>query len=249
MALCDDVRGYWNSRAEGYSLRNCDELDGPEGEALAALFREVLDPKPGMTALDAGCGPGIMGLTLAKLGCRVTGVDLSPEMIDRARENAEARGLDAKYMLGDASDPALEPGSLDLIVSRWVVWNLPAPADAYRRWMLLLKPGGRFLVIDGNHYLPLFDERYAALHEVTAPPPGHAEKYVRGVDFTVMDRIAHSLPLSRIDRPAWDVEVLGSLGADVRIVRKKTGEVAVKGAAERLVTEFCLVAEKKRGLD
>ena len=54
MALCDDVRGYWNSRAEGYSLRNCDELDGPEGEALAALFREVLDPKPGMTALEAG---------------------------------------------------------------------------------------------------------------------------------------------------------------------------------------------------
>ena len=132
-------------------------------------------------------------------------MDLSPEMIDRARENAEARGLDAKYMLGDASDPALEPGSLDLIVSRWVVWNLPAPADAYRRWMLLLKPGGRFLVIDGNHYLHLFDERYAALHEVTAPLPGHAEKYVRGVDFTVMDRIAHSLPLSRIDRPAWDV--------------------------------------------
>ena len=72
---------------------------------------------------------------------------------------------------------------------------------------------------------------------------------MNGADFTIMDRIAHSLPLSRIERPAWDVEILESLGADVRIVREKTGEVAVKGAAERLVTEFCLVAEKKRGLD
>ncbi len=249
MALCDDVRGYWNSRAEGYSLRNCDELDGPEGEALAMLFREVLDLKPGMKALDAGCGPGIMGLTLARLGCVVTGVDLSPEMIDRATENAEARGLEACFMLGDASDPALEPGSLDLIVSRYVVWNLPAPAEAYRRWMRLLKPGGRLLVLDGNHYLHLFDERYAALHAVTAPPPGHAEKYMKGVDFTVMDRIAHSLPLSRIERPAWDLEILASLGADAMIMREKTGEVMVRGASERRVTEFCLVAEKKRGLE
>ena len=82
-------------------------------------------------------------------------MDLSPEMLEHAGANAKSRGLEADFRLGDVTDPGMEPSSLDLIVSRCVLWNLPAPAEAYRRWMSLLKPGGRLLVIDGNHYLHL----------------------------------------------------------------------------------------------
>lgn len=176
MTLSDDVRDYWNTRAEGYSLHNCDELDGGTGLVLEHLFRTELGAKPGMRALDAGCGPGIFSIVLARLGCRVTGMDLSPEMIEYAGANAKSRGLEADFRLGDVTDPEMEPSSLDLIVSRCVLWNLPAPAEAYRRWMSLLKPGGRLLVIDGNHYLHLFDERYALWALRSAPAPGHAAR-------------------------------------------------------------------------
>ena len=59
MTLSDDVRDYWNTRAEGYSLHNCDELDGGTGLVLEHLFRTELGAKPGMRALDAGCGPDL----------------------------------------------------------------------------------------------------------------------------------------------------------------------------------------------
>lgn len=50
MTLSDDVRDYWNTRAEGYSLHNCDELDGGTGLVLEHLFRTEL----GAEARDAG---------------------------------------------------------------------------------------------------------------------------------------------------------------------------------------------------
>ena len=191
MTLSDDVRDYWDTRAEGYSLHNCDELDGGTGLVLEHLFRTELGAKPGMRALDAGCGPG-----------------------------------------------------MDLIVSRCVLWNLPAPAEAYRRWMSLLKPGGRLLVIDGNHYLHLFDERYALWALRSAPAPGHAARYMRGVSSERIDRIARDLPLSRIERPAWDVEVLESLGAEVRVASEDRRTVATGGGEAQVTTSFCIVARK-----
>ena len=51
MTLSDDVRDYWDTRAEGYSLHNCDELDGGTGLVLEHLFRTELGAKPRMRAL------------------------------------------------------------------------------------------------------------------------------------------------------------------------------------------------------
>ena len=125
-----------------------------------------------------------------------------------------------------------------------MLWNLPAPAEAYRRWMSLLKPGGRLLVIDGNHYLHLFDERYALWALRSAPAPGHAARYMRGVSSERIDRIARDLPLSCIERPAWDVEVLESLGAEVRVASEDRRTVATGGGEAQVTTNFCIVARK-----
>ncbi len=244
MTLSDDVRDYWNTRAQGYSLHNTDELDQGEGLALERLFRKELDPQPGMKALDAGCGPGIFSIVLARLGCDVTGMDLSPEMLEHARENAASRGCRVDFRLGDVTDPDLADASLDLIVCRCVLWNLPAPAEAYRRWMRLLKPGGRLLVVDGNHYLHLFDERYASWVRTSAPAPGHAEKYMRGVSSARIDRIARDLPLSRIERPAWDRAVLESLGAAVRVAHEDCRSVMTDAGPASVTARFCIVAAK-----
>ena len=110
--------------------------------------------------------------------------------------------------------------------------------------MSLLKPGGRLLVIDGNHYLHLFDERYALWALRSAPAPGHAARYMRGVSSECIDRIARDLPLSRIERPAWDVEVLESLGAEVRVASEDRRTVATGGGEAQVTTNFCIVARK-----
>ena len=196
MEQCDEVRDYWNTRAKGYSLRNADELDGESGKALSELFKKELHVRPGLRALDVGCGPGsgILSVTLAKAGCSVTGVDLSPCMLEEARRNAARHSVTAVFMEGNAGQLPFEDGTFDVVVSRWLVWYLPHPEGAYAEWLRVLKPCGTLLVIDGNHNRYLHDPRYRSLRE-GQEVPGHAEKYMQGVSTAVIDRIAETLPL------------------------------------------------------
>lgn len=245
MALTDDIRRYWNQRVEGYSMRNRDELEGDWGLRLASLLREEADVRPGCRALDVGCGPGILSITLASLGADVTGIDLSPGMLREAEGNAAAHQLAVDFREGDAANPGFPDGTFDVIVNRWLVWNLPSPAEAYRRWLRLLKPGGRLFVMDGNHYLSHFDARFAVLAAQSAPPEGHDEKYMRNVDPSLMTKIALELPLSCVERPGWDIGVLESLGADVRVVMEKAHRLEIEGRSERIVSEFALLAVRQ----
>ena len=243
MEQCDEVRDYWNTGAKGYSLRNADELDGESGRALAELFEKELQVRPGMRALDVGCGPGILSVTLAKAGCSVTGVDLSPGMLEEARRNAERHGVEPAFMEGNAEELPFEDGTFDVVVSRWLVWNLPHPQDAYAEWLRVLKPGGSLLVIDGNHYRYLHDPRYRSLKE-GQEVPGHAEKYMQGVSTAVIDRIAETLPLTDADRPAWDVAVLEKLGARPRVVTANRERNGQESYSPVVVTGFVIAALK-----
>ena len=238
MTQLDDIQNYWNRRAQGYSLRNCDELDGEEGGVIAQRLGELMALHPGMRALDVGCGPGVLALTLARLGLAVTGADLSPEMLAHARANAAARHLTADFIQTDVTALPFADETFDVVVSRYVVWNLPDPRAAYAEWLRVLKPGATLIVWDGNHYLHCFDAHYRAHQQMSAPPPGHAERYVQGVDVTPMQRIAQSLPLSSVLRPDWDVATLRDLGAMASVVRQTAQDVTVDGVTKPVVTEF-----------
>src|SRR5512145_1012949 len=70
-------------------------------EKGAAEFVERLDLKPGMKFLDVACGSGNLALPAARLGATVTGMDIAPEMVQQARENARREGLTAQFDEGD----------------------------------------------------------------------------------------------------------------------------------------------------
>ena len=80
------------------------------------------------------------------------GIDLSDEMVTKARAKAEAANVDATFRQGDASDPDLEPGSFDVVLSRHVLWALPDPSDALEGWIALLRPGGRLVLVEGRWF-------------------------------------------------------------------------------------------------
>lgn len=115
-------------------------------DAWRTLLLEHLPPAPARVA-DLGCGTGTLALLLAQAGYAVTGVDSSPEMVRLAR--AKARAV-ARFVEGDAAVPPLEPASYDVVLSRHVLWAMPAPADALARWTTLLRPGGRLLLVEGS---------------------------------------------------------------------------------------------------
>ncbi|KPH98895.1 Methyltransferase type 11 [Actinobacteria bacterium OK074] len=114
--------------------------------AWAGRLRAWLPDRPG-DVLDLGCGTGSLALLAAEAGHRVTGVDLSPAMIDRAR--AKLAGRDAVFLSGDAAAPPVGEQLFDTVLVRHVLWALPDPGRVLRHWRGLLRPGGRFVLVEG----------------------------------------------------------------------------------------------------
>jgi arsenite methyltransferase len=108
--------------------------------------------KHGETVLDLGSGAGNdVFIARHEVGVegRVIGVDMTPDMIARARENARKLGLDnVEFRLGEIEHLPVESGSIDVIVSNCVLNLLPDKAPAFVEMFRVLRPGGRFCVSD-----------------------------------------------------------------------------------------------------
>ncbi len=121
-------------------------------EAWMKLLKIWL-PAPSATVLDVGCGTGSLSAVLAELGCKVTGIDLSPAMIAQAAAKAAALGHAITFRIMDAADPQLPLHQFDLIVCRHLLWTWPEPAHVLQRWVDLLKENGRLILIEGYWYM------------------------------------------------------------------------------------------------
>jgi 2-polyprenyl-6-hydroxyphenyl methylase/3-demethylubiquinone-9 3-methyltransferase len=104
-------------------------------------------PLEGKTALDVGCGGGLLAEPLARLGAKVTGIDASPEVIAVAREHAAAMGLDIDYRAGDVQ--ALD-GRFDLITSMEVIEHVADPATFVKALAKRLAPNGLLVMSTPN---------------------------------------------------------------------------------------------------
>ena len=104
-------------------------------------------PLVGKTALDVGCGAGLLAEPLARLGAKVTGLDASPKLIAVAREHANAVELDITYRPGELSE--LE-GQFDLITCMEVIEHVADPAAFVQALAKRLAPGGLLILSTPN---------------------------------------------------------------------------------------------------
>jgi ubiquinone/menaquinone biosynthesis C-methylase UbiE len=107
--------------------------------------------KPGMHVLDAGCGIGGTARCLAaEHGCRVTGIDLTPDYIDVARMLTERTGLTdlCDFHAGSVLQMPFEASAFDAAVSFHVAMNIEDRAKFYAELARVLRPGGPLCVFD-----------------------------------------------------------------------------------------------------
>ena len=111
-------------------------------ERGAQTFYEQLDVSPGSQLLDVGCGSGQLALWAARDGVKVTGVDIAPNLVTRAQARADAEGLNARFMEGDAEALPFEDGSFDVVTSLIGAMFAPRPELVAQELLRVCSPGG-----------------------------------------------------------------------------------------------------------
>ena len=104
-------------------------------------------PLAGKSALDVGCGAGLLAEPLARLGARVTGIDASAELIEVARSHAAAMGLEIDYRAGAVE--ALK-GQFDLVTCMEVIEHVADPATFVKALAKLLAPDALLIMSTPN---------------------------------------------------------------------------------------------------
>ncbi|MEQ9638454.1 MAG: bifunctional 2-polyprenyl-6-hydroxyphenol methylase/3-demethylubiquinol 3-O-methyltransferase UbiG [Alphaproteobacteria bacterium] len=125
-----------------------------EAEAHFGCDTTSLRPLQGLSAVDVGCGAGLLSEPLARLGAEVTAIDAAGENIAAARRHAEAAGLDIDYRQATAADLAAEERGFDLVVCMEVIEHVPDQPGLIAECVALAKPGGLLALSTLNRTAP-----------------------------------------------------------------------------------------------
>lgn len=131
----------WNGHA-GHAWAEAQDLLDRLFAPIEALLVDAVCAASAQHVLDVGCGTGATTRAIARLpGRECVGIDISEPMLALARREAAREGAPARFVRGDAQNHAFEPGSFDLIVSRFGVMFFDDPVQAFANLRRAARPG------------------------------------------------------------------------------------------------------------
>ena len=124
---------------------------GIRSEETLHLILELTNADSADTTLDVACGPGLIVCAFARVVRHATGIDITPAMLDRARQEADARNLtNATWKLGDVGALPYTDGSFTIVTSRYAFHHIQDPLSVLREMHRVCAPGGRVALIDSS---------------------------------------------------------------------------------------------------
>lgn len=191
-------------------------------EEVAPSIRDVhetlvatLAPRPAELWLDVGCGAGNLAELAAGAGAQVTGIDLSPRLVDVAKERAEAGGYRIEYRVGDAESLDVGDASFDVVVSCFAAIFAPDHDAVARELARVCRPGGRLGLATWTPEGSIGDLFRTLAPFQPPPPPGAGSPLAWGDEEYVREKLGDAFELSierRISRSedeslehAWQV--------------------------------------------
>lgn len=203
---------YWSESSKGYQQHIKKELGNYKRDFWSDLVLNYAPRKDKLKILDIGTGPGFFTITFTKAGHDAIGVDCTPEMLDVARANADAEGVNPEFKLMNANKIDFEDNTFDLIVNRNVTWTIPDMYDCYKEWRRVLAPGGKIIVFDANWYANHFDpEKNRIMREGIKEEIRKGGPLSHHSDFHVRDPYWEERPMIGTPRPEWDKNMLHKL--------------------------------------
>ena len=143
----------------------------------------------------------LLGATVVPVTSGTATLKDAPEMIENAIQLAEEENADCCFQVMDAENPMFADETFDVVISRNLTWTLPNAEHAYGEWMRVLKTGGVLLNFDANY-------GKEDVADTKGLPEAHAHFKVGNEMLEECERIKSQLPISRKNRPAYDVAVL-----------------------------------------
>jgi ubiquinone/menaquinone biosynthesis C-methylase UbiE len=206
----------------------------------------------GQRVLDVACGTGVVSVTAARLGAHVTGLDLTPELLERARENARIARVEIDWHEGDVEKLPFGDAEFDVVLSEFGHIFAPRPEVAIGEMLRVLKPGG---TIAFSTWPPeLFVGRMFAVTAsyLPPPPPGVAPPPQWGDPNIVRQRLGSAVKDILFDRATMLIPALStshqrmaaekSAGAMVRLVASL--EQSDPARLEQLRREYVALASE-----
>ena len=138
----------------------------------AANLVKFAKVRAGQKVLDVGCGTGVVAITAARTRARVHAVDLTPELLERARENASIAKVEIDFREGDAEALDFGDGEFDVVLSQFGHMFAPRAEVALAEMLRVLKSGGTIAFATWPPELLIGSSFRLVSSYMPPPPPG-----------------------------------------------------------------------------